>query len=195
MKNRRSDAADVRIDLQHALEEPAAPQPAATARGGRLSWVVATAALLLAVAFAVPAMRYLRETPSPEMRIEINTPATTDPFSFSISPDGRQIVFVASDGGVSRLLRRSLAAVAAQPLPGTEGATYPFWSPDSTSIGFFAEGKLKRVDLAGGRAEGPRQRRSGTRRCVEPAGVDCIRAGRVRDHFSRFPRRAANRRP
>ena len=45
---------------------------------------------------------------------------------------------------------RALDAVAAQPLAGTENAEYPFWSPDSRSIGFFAEGKLKRIDVVGG---------------------------------------------
>ena len=45
---------------------------------------------------------------------------------------------------------RHLRTNTAQPLPGTEGATYPFWSPDSRRIGFFADGKLKKIDIAGG---------------------------------------------
>ena len=76
-------------------------------------------------------------TRSPETRIEIVTPATDQPASFALSPDGRQIVFVASGDGASRLWLRSLATTTAQPLAGTEGARYPFWSPDSRSIGFF----------------------------------------------------------
>jgi Tol biopolymer transport system component len=84
------------------------------------------------------------------MRVEINTPATADPISFALSPDGRQIVFVASGVGASRLWLRSLAATAAQPLAGTEGAAYPFWSPDNRSIGFVADDKLKRLDIGGG---------------------------------------------
>jgi len=64
------------------------------------------------------------------------------------TPDGRQIVFGASGDGASRLWLRSLAT--AQPLAGTEGAVYPFWSPDSRSIGFFAGSALKRLDLGGG---------------------------------------------
>src|SRR5262249_5440199 len=66
------------------------------------------------------------------------------------SPDGRYIVFVASGDGQQRLWLRSLDKTEAQPMPGTEGATYPFWSPDSRSIGFFAIGKLKRIDIDGG---------------------------------------------
>src|SRR5262249_47622819 len=45
---------------------------------------------------------------------------------------------------------RPLDSLAAQPLAGTDGASYPFWSPDSASVGFFADGRLKRVDIAGG---------------------------------------------
>jgi WD40 repeat protein len=95
-------------------------------------------------------VRYLRETPPPETRVELVTPATTDPVSFALSPDGRQLVFVASGDGASRLWLRPLDKTTAQPLAGTEGASYPFWSPDSRSVGFFADNKLKRIDLAGG---------------------------------------------
>ena len=89
------------------------------------------------------------------------------PTSFALSPDGRQIVFVASGDGASRLWLRSLATTTAQPLAGTEGATFPFWSPDSRSIGFFAGGALKRLDLGGGAPQtlAPVTRRS--RRDVE----------------------------
>ena len=73
--------------------------------------------------------------------------------SFALSPDGRQIVFVASGDGASRLWLRSLATTTAQPLAGTEGARLPFWSPDSRSIGFFAAGALKRLDVGGGVAQ------------------------------------------
>ena len=102
---------------------------------------------------AVPTLRHLRETPPPalpETRLEIVTPATDSPRPFALSPDGRQIVFVASGDGASRLWLRSLATTTAQPLAGTEGAMYPFWSPSSRSVGFFAGGALKRLDLGGG---------------------------------------------
>ena len=76
----------------------------------------------------------------PEMRLQINTPSTTEAFSFALSPDGRRLAFVADDAGESRLWVRPLDAGTAQPLAGTEEATYPFWSPDSRSIAFFASG-------------------------------------------------------
>ena len=62
----------------------------------------------------------------------------------------KRLVFVASGDGQPRLWLRPLDAMTAEPLAGTEGASYPFWSPDSRSIGFFAGGKLKRLDIAAG---------------------------------------------
>jgi serine/threonine protein kinase len=85
-----------------------------------------------------------------EMRTEIVTPSTEDPASFALSPDGRQIVFVAASENGSRLWLRSLSTTAAQPLAGTEGATSPFWAPDGRSVGFFAANALKRLELGGG---------------------------------------------
>ncbi|MGH9139723.1 MAG: winged helix-turn-helix domain-containing protein, partial [Vicinamibacterales bacterium] len=67
-----------------------------------------------------------------------------------ISPDGRTIVYVGADsGGQTMLMRRDLDGAEARPLPGTEGASTPFWSPDSQFIGFFGENALKTVKLGG----------------------------------------------
>ena len=74
------------------------------------------------------------------MRVEINTPSTPAAPSFALSPDGRRLVFAAADDGQRRLWLQALDAVTAQPLAGTEGATHPFWSPDSRSVAFFAGG-------------------------------------------------------
>ena len=156
-KQRVGDIRDVHLALDGAFET-AAPQttvasaPAAAPRG-RLAWMVAAAAALVAAVMTLPAVRYLRETPPPappETRLEIVTPSTSSPGSFALSPDGRQIVFVAESDGVARLWLRSLASTTAQPLAGTEGAILPFWSPNSRSLGFFAGTALKRLDLAGG---------------------------------------------
>ena len=110
-------------------------------------------AALAGIAMAVPALRYLREKPAPaptETRLDIVTPATNQPLDFALSPDGRQIVFVAAGDGAPSLWVRWLAKTTAQSLAGTEGATHPFWSPDSRSIAFFAGTALKRLDLDGG---------------------------------------------
>ncbi len=69
----------------------------------------------------------------------------------AISPDGRKLAFTAMDESRQAMLWvRSLDTLAARSLPGTEGAGMPFWSPDSRGIGFFAQGKLKKVDIQGG---------------------------------------------
>ncbi len=158
-KRRLPDAADARLEIDEALTTPTAADgvsvsgaPATTASSrGRLPWMaaLAVAAALIAV-MAVPTLRYLRQAPPPappEVRVDITTPAADRPSEFAISPDGRQIVFAAADGRVSRLWLRSLATAAAEALPDTEGARSPFWSPDSRSLGFFIAGELKRLDL------------------------------------------------
>ena len=86
----------------------------------------------------------------PQQRLEITTPSTTDPLSLAISPDGATVVFVATTDGRPQLWLRSLGTVSAQPVKGTDNAQFPFWSPDSRSIGFAASGQLKRIDLEGG---------------------------------------------
>ncbi|MEQ1761211.1 MAG: protein kinase [Vicinamibacterales bacterium] len=153
LKQRIGDIHDVRLALDGAFETAGPLTTAVTtsaAPRARVAWMVAAAAVVGMAALAIPAARYLRETPPPETRTEISTPITDRPGMFALSPDGRQIVFVASGDGASRLWRRSLGATTAQPLAGTEGAAWPFWSPDGRSVGFFAGGALKRLDLGGG---------------------------------------------
>ena len=151
VRKRRSDAADVRIDIEQALAGPSVMALPVSARTYARSWMIAAAVFLVATAaLTVPAFRHYREAPPPEIRLDVMTSPTTDPFSFAISPDGRRLVYAASNEGKSKLWVRPLGSVAAQALAGTEGASYPFWSPDSASVGFFADGKLKRIDLVGG---------------------------------------------
>lgn len=68
----------------------------------------------------------------------------------AISPDGRWIAFVGSVGEKERIYLRPIDSLEARPLSGTEGAISPFWSPDSRQIGFFADGKIQRIAVAGG---------------------------------------------
>jgi serine/threonine protein kinase len=154
VNDRLHSIADARLELADARNEPAVIS--ALARPSRTMGIVATIAVIAALAMVVPTIRSLRPAPdtatpdAPETRLQVITPPTTDPISMAISPDGRRLTFVASNDGAPRLWLRPLDGVTAQPLPGTDGASYPFWSPDSRSIGFFAEGKLKRIDLGGG---------------------------------------------
>jgi Tol biopolymer transport system component len=87
----------------------------------------------------------------PALQFEIASAPTDDP-STALSPDGTQIAFVANRNRVPVLWVRSLDAVENRALPDTEGASFPFWSPDGRTLGFFAGNKLKRIDVAGGMA-------------------------------------------
>ena len=168
VRQRRQSAGDVRIDLEQALVGPAGATAAAIpVRGTRVAWVVAAATALIAVALSIPAVRYLRETPSSTpatgdvVRLSILPPdktlftgqsaATVGVPQLALSPDGRAIVFAAAAPGARPTLwLRSLDAVTAHSLPGTEGAESPFWSPDNRWIGYFADGKLKKIPASGG---------------------------------------------
>ncbi|MBI2186927.1 MAG: serine/threonine-protein kinase [Acidobacteria bacterium] len=128
---------------------PAAVPPGRPSTRERLAW--AAAAVLLAGA-AVAALFSNRGTAPDDrslLRLELTTPDTDTP-DLALSPDGRQLVFTATLDGRQVLYRRSLDNPGRQPLPGTEGASSPFWSPDGRSLAFVADTRLKRVDIAGG---------------------------------------------
>jgi len=83
--------------------------------------------------------------------IPSGTTLDTDNASISLSPDGTTLVYAGNErGGAGGLFVRPLDSLTAQPLAGTAGATYPFWSPDGRQIGFFADRKLKRIPSTGG---------------------------------------------
>jgi len=105
------------------------------------------AALLLAPRKAERAFRASLAPPEGlSFWLESNTPGPA-----VISPDGRMLAFTAADtSGRFQLWVRPLEAAEPRPLAGTEGAQYPFWSPDSRAIGFFTPGKLKTIDVSGG---------------------------------------------
>jgi Tol biopolymer transport system component len=144
------------IDLRSDLEDLKELQQASSSAGRRRSRAAAIGAatavpVLAAGIWAVLFVLTGRQTPTaPEMRVEINPPAQSLPLEFSLSPDGRHIVFVASVDGRRRLWLRTLNKMDAQAMTGTDGAMYPFWSADSRSIGYFASRKLYRIDVGGG---------------------------------------------
>src|SRR5439155_920219 len=96
-------------------------------------------ALLAVILTGVAATIYVRRPAPVVTRLDVVTPPTTEPFSFALSPDGRALVFVANGDTGSQLWLRRLDQATADPLEGTSGATYPFWSPDSEAIAFFAD--------------------------------------------------------
>jgi eukaryotic-like serine/threonine-protein kinase len=135
------------------------PAPASSRR--RLAAVATGSLLLVAAAVAALAPRLVRRVdPPPPFAFSIfppegggftPTPSSVPTPQFALSPDGRRLTFVASVGhDAPQLWVRALDALNAEPIAGTQGADYPFWSPDSDAIGFFANGSLKRVDLRGG---------------------------------------------
>ncbi len=150
-KSRLRDIRDARLEIDDV--EGGTPQDGpvveiSSRRRERLAWASALAVLTLIAATAgLWALRPSRA--APELRLEINTPPTGDP-SLAMSPDGMRIVFAARSAGQSQLWLRSLDSSLMQPLAGTERASSPFWSPDSRSIGFYADNKLKRMDVDGG---------------------------------------------
>jgi Tol biopolymer transport system component len=138
---------DARLEIDEARGATAAEPvavPAGTVR--RPFWIAAAAAGALAV--GVVAGRQFSIVPeAPEMRLEISMPMGMLT-QFAISPDARSIAVART--GRRGLLVRALADSSARALTGTEGAEYPFWSPDGRSLGFFANNRLQRVESDGG---------------------------------------------
>ena len=111
---------------------------------------------IVSVAAGVVIAPYLRQRPSETRTLRFQIPLP-DKVTFNavdfpvISPNGQRLVFAGVDSeGKGRLWFRSLDSLVSRSLPGTEGAFAPFWSPDSRFVAFFADGKLKKIDVTGG---------------------------------------------
>ncbi len=121
----------------------------------RVSWLLNVALVIAAAASTWEVIRLRREPPR-VIHASILAPDKSE-FAFdgnrgpmALSRDGTRIAFIARQDGKSMLWVRALGVGTAERLAGTEGAAYPFWSPDGRSIGFFADGKLKRIETSGG---------------------------------------------
>jgi Tol biopolymer transport system component len=151
-------------DVWHFLDESAsaANTPPPRGRAAWWSWALAgalVAAMAAAGTFAVLWQRARVPLPAHAVEFELLPPDgarfTAIPAATPVSPDGRAIVFllgVRTDQDVSLWVRR-LDSQAAYLLPGTKGASCPFWSPDSQSVAFVRDGKLRRIAIAGGSPE------------------------------------------
>jgi Tol biopolymer transport system component len=162
-ENRYGCMHDVRIQLEAIAAGGAETAAVGTetlrtdGKSSWLPWLIAAVAASIAIGAGVG---YLLERHEPAMvvRSSIVPPAGTSFMTMLpaagppvLSPDGTRLAFTARDEKSKVMLYvRSLAALEAQALPGTDDATYPFWSPDGREIGFFAAGKLRKISASGG---------------------------------------------
>jgi Tol biopolymer transport system component len=146
-EERWQSARDLVLELRWIAEAGAAEAPV---RRPRLAWLGVVVALAAALGLAlIHFNRATKETRA--VRFSVSLPENTSLISGRVSPDGRYLSFAGDSGGQTQLWLRPLDALAARPLPGTEGArSVHFWSPDSRFIGFIAERKLKKIDVTGG---------------------------------------------
>ncbi len=124
----------------------------------RSTWIIS--ALILAIAgLAIPVVRHLREVPPPPpptLTLTFGAPpgaelgSGDEPLDAAISPDQRQVVFVATRAGTTTLWRRALDSDRTEPLAGTLGARLPSWSASGDAVLFFSGTQLRRITLAGG---------------------------------------------
>ena len=158
-EERIQTAHDVKLQLQWIAaggSQAGVAAPVAARRRGRerLAWALAGVALAAAIALA--AAGWMRRPPPPvTMRFLAGVPHTISVLgSPRVSPDGRVVAFDAVDStGRAQVWLRAINSFDAQPLAGTENAGRVFWSPDSRYLGFFADGKLKKIAIAGGPAQ------------------------------------------
>jgi serine/threonine protein kinase len=163
---RLRDAGDVRIELNEALSAPssmsqsiAAPVIAIRALGRR-ELFLGSGAWLMVAAIASIATWILKPLSSPLLQPVSRLTITLPPGqqlagldhgpAVALSSDGTQIAYIARQGGVQQLYLRAMDSLVAKPIPGTDGAVNPFFSPDRQWVGFFADGKLKKASMSGG---------------------------------------------
>ena len=155
LEARRRDGS---IAAETKLQEgPRAPARVSPIGGRALMAVVVVSALVMSGSMV--GIEYLRKPPADgsAVRLTFSVPHpliladSATGGQFSISPDGRSVIFAASAPDRARALWiRQLDSLAAEPLVGTDGAAYPFWSPDGQFVAFFAQQKLKKIAVSGG---------------------------------------------
>jgi Tol biopolymer transport system component len=156
-EDRWQTARDLQLELKWIAEAGSqAGAPAVVVAGRkqreRWAWIATAAFAVLAIAFAVGFVLRAPQPP-PVLRATILPPDKNNfDLGMVVSPDGTRLAFTArGSDGILKLWVRSLDALSAQPLSGTDGAYLPFWSGDSRSLGFFsADGKLKKIEASGG---------------------------------------------
>ena len=156
---RWQSAYDLRINLEWValgIDQAEAALPKHSVKSWKW-WLATAAAVIVAVLMGAALSLWLRPAPAEELvKLSIAAPEGTTLATGAnagppaLSPDGRQIAFVADQSGRASLWVRSLDSLTARALAGTDGARSPFWSADGKSLAFFAQDKLKRIDPNGG---------------------------------------------
>jgi hypothetical protein len=154
--------------------------PVANTNVRRSTWIIATLILAI-IGLTIPVWRHFREVPPPPppaLALTLGVPpgaelgSGDEPLDAAISPDERQIVFVASRGGTTTLWRRPLQSARAELLTGTEGAQLPAWNRTGDAILFFAAGHLRQVTLGDGKV-------SDLADATSPAGATSLEDGSI----------------
>jgi eukaryotic-like serine/threonine-protein kinase len=162
-EDRWQSAKDLADELKWIADESAARNvptavPVVSSHISPRWMVVSAVACLVVAAIAAFAVWLLRPTPPrPVTRFAISLPAgqrlaALEEPVVAVSQDGTHLAYVATQGGNPQLYLRTMDSLEAKPIPSTEGAAAPFFSPDSQWVGFFASGKLKKVSVTGGAA-------------------------------------------
>jgi serine/threonine protein kinase/Tol biopolymer transport system component len=152
---------DVKLELQWLAESGSKPtvSPSPLARKTQRAWIVPASLAVIAVAIAAVLAVHSLERASPELRVIRSMILPPEGGSFIVngpvggaflSPDGGTIAFIARVGKEAQLWLRRLDSFTARPLAGTEDVSFAFWSPDGRNLGFFSQGKLKRIPVTGG---------------------------------------------
>jgi eukaryotic-like serine/threonine-protein kinase len=164
-EERYQSAQDIKLELQWIAADRPAPAvatapPVPSKKKERIGWAAAVVAAIV-VGAAAAILFYHPSHPVRSIRAVIDPPEKTSLNLTGdsagppvLSPDGASIAFAATAAdGKTALWVRPTNTLEARMLPGTAGAMFPFWSPDNHSVGFFAESKLKTIDLSGGTAQ------------------------------------------
>jgi eukaryotic-like serine/threonine-protein kinase len=118
-----------------------------------MPWAIAGVFALAAAALALVHFRELSPAPRQVFEYTIDTPPKARVTNFALSPDGRYLAVVAGGERGPQIWVRPLDLLQWQLLAGTDGAAFPFWSPDSRYVGFFTTDKLKKIAIGGGPAQ------------------------------------------
>jgi len=159
-RDRLHDIADARLEIEEIEVAPETTVAPAVARrsSGRIWLTPALAGLIVGALIAwalLGPQRSFSPTARGLTRLHAELPPKTTlslgrGSAVALSPDGSTLVFVAAVAGQPQLFARTLDRFDSTPLPGTEGAANPFFSPDGKWVGFFAGGRLKKIALSGG---------------------------------------------